>query len=202
MELEVFRPWSHVHLLFRQVPFVQLHDGTGCQPGEIVPKAAAGATLWLKRKGRSQYFPIFEDDRGTYILHSKDLNMLAHLPELAAAGIDSLKIEGRMKSVYYVATVVWAYRQALDAYHADPEGFSVKAEWLESWIRSATAPIRPAFISAGRGLMPSHTRAAAMSATMILSGWWRTAGCASRIAVRNRIRLGDSWSWSGPGSPA
>lgn len=60
----------------------------------------------MEEKRPGQYYPIMEDSRGSYILNSRDLNMLAHLPELAEAGIDSLKIEGRMKSVHYVATVV------------------------------------------------------------------------------------------------
>jgi putative protease len=78
-----------------------------------------------------QYFPVMEDDRGTYIFNSKDLCLLPHIPELAAAGLDSVKIEGRMKSVHYVATVVKVYRQALEAYAADPEHYQVKQEWWE-----------------------------------------------------------------------
>ena len=61
-----------------------------------------------------EYFPVFADDRGTYIFNSKDLNMLAHLGDVIGAGITSLKIEGRMKSAYYVGCVVNAYRRALD----------------------------------------------------------------------------------------
>ncbi len=64
------------------------------------------------------YLPIGEDEKGTYILNSKDLNMIAHIPEMIEAGISSLKIEGRMKSAYYVASVTNAYRRALDAYYA------------------------------------------------------------------------------------
>lgn len=65
-----------------------------------------------------QYYPIEEDERGTYILNSRDLCMIESIPELVEAGISSLKIEGRMKSVFYVATVVAAYRKAIDAYFA------------------------------------------------------------------------------------
>ncbi len=70
-------------------------------------------TIHEKSRDNEEY-PIYEDDRGTYILNSKDLNMLAHIQELVDAGVTSFKIEGRMKSVYYVATVVNAYRRALD----------------------------------------------------------------------------------------
>ena len=69
------------------------------------------------RKG--EHFDIQEDDRGTYILNSKDLNMIEHLREIDEAGITSLKVEGRMKSPYYVATVINAYRRAIDLYYQD-----------------------------------------------------------------------------------
>lgn len=70
-------------------------------------------TIHEKSRDNEEY-PIYEDNRGTYILNSKDLNMLDHIQELADAGVTSLKIEGRMKSIYYVATVVNAYRRAID----------------------------------------------------------------------------------------
>ena len=70
-----------------------------------------------------EYYPIEEDEHGSYILNSRDLCMIDHIPELAEAGVYSLKIEGRMKSMYYVATVVTAYRAAIDEYLADPENY-------------------------------------------------------------------------------
>lgn len=77
-----------------------------------------------------EYFPIEEDERGTYILNSRDLCMIDHIPELIDAGIVSAKIEGRMKSVFYVATIVSAYRKAIDAYYDDPENYVFNEEWL------------------------------------------------------------------------
>lgn len=77
-----------------------------------------------------EYFPIEEDERGTYILNSRDLCMIEHIPDLIRSGLASGKIEGRMKSVFYVATVVGAYRRAIDAYYADPEGCVFNPEWL------------------------------------------------------------------------
>lgn len=71
---------------------------------------------WQVREvGREDYMPVTEDERGTYIFNSKDMNMLAYLPEVLDAGVISLKVEGRMKSAFYVATVINAYRRALDA---------------------------------------------------------------------------------------
>lgn len=77
-----------------------------------------------------EYFPIEEDERGTYILNSRDLCMIEHIPDLIRSGLASGKIEGRMKSIFYVATVVGAYRRAIDAYYADPEGCVFNPEWL------------------------------------------------------------------------
>lgn len=75
-------------------------------------------------------YPIEEDGRGTYIMNSKDLCMIEHIPDLVRAGIASAKIEGRMKSAFYVATVVGAYRKAIDAYYADPENYEFNPAWL------------------------------------------------------------------------
>ncbi len=77
-----------------------------------------------------QYYPIEEDERGTYILNSRDLCMIEHIPQLIESGIASLKLEGRMKSVFYVATIVSAYRRAIDAYYADPESYEFREEWM------------------------------------------------------------------------
>ncbi|MBR2619735.1 MAG: U32 family peptidase C-terminal domain-containing protein, partial [Firmicutes bacterium] len=77
-----------------------------------------------------EYYPVEEDSRGTYILNSKDLCMLEHIPDIIEAGISSAKIEGRMKSVFYVATIVSAYRRAIDAYYADPENYEFDPAWM------------------------------------------------------------------------
>ncbi|WP_295155989.1 U32 family peptidase [Selenomonas sp. AE3005] len=78
-----------------------------------------------------KYFPIEEDDRGTYIMNSKDMCLMPHIKDVIESGVDSLKIEGRMKSVHYAASVTKAYRLAIDSYFADPENFTVKKEWLD-----------------------------------------------------------------------
>jgi len=78
-----------------------------------------------------EYFPVEEDKTGTFIFNSKDLCMIEYIPELAKTGITSLKIEGRMKSVFYVATIVRAYRNALDKWRENPEGYRTESKWLE-----------------------------------------------------------------------
>lgn len=72
--------------------------------------------------------PVAEDEKGTYFFNSKDLCMINHLEDLIPAGIDSLKIEGRMKTPLYVATVVKAYRQAIDLFFEDPKAYMAKKE--------------------------------------------------------------------------
>lgn len=84
----------------------------------------------VEEKRPGEYYPITEDDRGTYIYNSKDLCMLEHIPALIESGIDSFKIEGRMKSPYYVATVIRAYRMAIDEYYENPTK-AVSTEWME-----------------------------------------------------------------------
>ena len=88
-----------------------------------------------KRPG--EYWPVDEDDRGTYIFNSKDLCMLEHLPALIEAGIDSFKIEGRMKSIFYIAHVIKAYRRALDAYYQDSEGYFYDPAWAEEMCKAS-----------------------------------------------------------------
>lgn len=85
----------------------------------------------MEEKRPGEYFPIGEDEKGTFILNSKDLCMIEHIPELIRSGVTSFKIEGRMKSAFYVSTVVRAYRMALDAYLKDPENYEFRQEWLD-----------------------------------------------------------------------
>ena len=83
----------------------------------------------------NEYYPVIEDDNGTYIMNSKDLCMIEHIPEIVKSGVHSLKIEGRMKNEFYVASTVKAYREALDAYCENPEGFEFKQEWLDTVLK-------------------------------------------------------------------
>ena len=100
--------------------------------------ACVQACRWnyaIAEKGKDgEYYPIEEDERGTYILNSRDLCMIEHLPKLMEAGVDSFKIEGRMKSQYYVATVVNAYRRALDIYE---KGEKLPKELIEELTKAS-----------------------------------------------------------------
>ena len=85
-----------------------------------------------------EYMPVYENERGTYIFNSKDLCMIEHIPELIEAGIDSLKIEGRMKTALYVATVARTYRKAIDDYKESEEKYRANMEWYKQEIAKCT----------------------------------------------------------------
>ena len=85
-----------------------------------------------------EYIPVYENERGTYIFNSKDLCMIEHIPELIDAGIDSFKIEGRMKTALYVATVARTYRKAIDDFKKDPELYRQNMEWYKEEIGKCT----------------------------------------------------------------
>ena len=85
-----------------------------------------------------EVMPVFENERGTYIFNSKDLCMIEHIPELVESGVDSLKIEGRMKTALYVATVARTYRKAIDDYKKDPELYKKNMPWYLDQISNCT----------------------------------------------------------------
>lgn len=85
-----------------------------------------------------EYFPVYENERGTYIFNSKDLCMIDYVPELVDAGIDSFKIEGRMKTALYVACVARTYRKAIDDFFESPEKYEANREWYKSEIAKCT----------------------------------------------------------------
>ena len=85
-----------------------------------------------------EYMPVYENERGTYIFNSKDLNMIEYIDQILDAGIDSLKIEGRMKTALYVATVARTYRKAIDDYKKDPALYEQNMEWYKEEIGKCT----------------------------------------------------------------
>lgn len=88
---------------------------------------------------------IEQDERGTYLMNSKDMCMINHIPELVESGLASLKVEGRMKTIHYLATVVKTYREALDAYQKDPENYSVAPRWIEELDKFSHRPYGTGF---------------------------------------------------------
>ena len=92
----------------------------------------------VEEKRPGEYLPVYENERGTYIFNSKDLCMIEHIPDLIDAGIDSYKIEGRMKTALYVATVARTYRKAIDDYQKDPELYKKNMPWYLEQISNCT----------------------------------------------------------------
>lgn len=92
----------------------------------------------VEEKRPGEYLPVYENERGTYIFNSKDLCMIEHIPDLIDAGIDSYKIEGRMKTALYVATVARTYRKAIDDYLESPQKYYDNMHWYLEQIKSCT----------------------------------------------------------------
>ena len=92
----------------------------------------------VEEKRPGEYLPVYENERGTYIFNSKDLCMIGHIPEMINAGIDSFKIEGRMKTALYVATVARTYRKAIDDYLENPDKYEANMPWYLDQISNCT----------------------------------------------------------------
>lgn len=149
-----------------------------------------------------EYFPIEEDDRGTYIMNSKDLCMLEYIPQLAESGLSSLKIEGRMKSVFYVATVLGAYRKALDSYYADPNGYHFDPAWFEEMEKASHREFTTGFYFNKPSNEDQNYRTSAYtreySFTGMVKGYDPETGMAV-VEQRNKMVLGDEIEIFGPG---
>ena len=152
-----------------------------------------------KRPG--EYWPVDEDDRGTYIFNSKDLCMLEHLPELISAGIDSFKIEGRMKSIFYIAHVIKAYRTAIDAYYQDPEGYAYDPEWAREMCKASHREFTTGFYfrkPTGEDqeyLTSDYVRE--YSFVGLVKDYDTASGIAT-VEQRNKMELGDTIEVFGP----
>lgn len=146
--------------------------------------------------------PMFEEDDNAFTMGSKDLCMIGHVPDLIDAGVDSFKIEGRMKSIHYVATVVNVYRQAIDAYMADPENYVLKPEWIEEINKAANRPLNTGFFYD----TPDHEdhiyepeeKAAPYDFAGLVMEYDETTGMAT-IQQRNHFKPGQEVEFFGPG---
>lgn len=146
----------------------------------------------VEEKRPGEYMPIEEDGGGTHIFNSKDLRLIEYIPDLVKIGVDSLKIEGRMKSSYYVATVVRAYRQALDLYAADPDNYVLPQELLDELDKVSHRPYYPGFfVPSGAGIhRPSGTYSRDYDVVGLVESYDQSTGEAV-VGVRNRLALGE-----------
>ena len=155
----------------------------------------------VEEKRPGEYYPVEEDNRGTYIMNSKDLCMLEHLPDLIDAGVSSFKIEGRMKSVFYVATVVSAYREALDSYMADPENYSFDYSWYNEMLKASHREFTTGFYYDKPTNEDQNYQTSAYTREYSFTGKVLSYDTDSSIAVveqRNKMNLGDTIEVFGP----
>lgn len=149
----------------------------------------------MEEKRPGEFFPVEEDDRGTYLFNSKDMCMIDHVPELLAAGLDSLKIEGRAKSAYYAAVVTGAYRHAVDAALA---GVPLDPAWHAELDKVSHRPY-------SEGFYYNHPEQY-IGDSRYLRDWQVSAivtSCASDgralLSLRNKFSRGDTLELVGPG---
>lgn len=156
----------------------------------------------MEQNRPGEYYPIEQDERGTYFFNSKDLCMIEFIPQLVEAGITSFKIEGRVKTAYYVATVTRAYRMAIDSYLKDPVNYKFDPEWMEELKKASYRDFTTGFYEE----KPDHKAQNYGSSSYIRN--YDFIGVVRRydeekslslVEVRNRIFVGDEIEIIGPG---
>ncbi len=154
----------------------------------------------VEERRPNEYFPVLEDENGTFIFNSRDLCLLEHLPALVSSGAASLKIEGRMKGINYVASVLRVYRQALDEYFADPDSYVCRPEWLEELAKLSHRGYTTGFLfGQPRNVGQEYHSAYVRSHDFVGRVESLNADGSAVIEVRNRIRIGDLLEVIGPG---
>lgn len=146
----------------------------------------------MEEKRPGQYMPVEEDNKGTYIMNSKDLCMIEHIPEIVDAGITSLKIEGRMKSAFYVATVVKAYRKAIDSFLKDGASYKFDQDLLHDLEKASHRQFSTGFYFNSPGqVYESSAYVRGYDIVGIVKDYDIDKGIA-KIEQRNRVFRGDT----------
>ncbi len=155
----------------------------------------------VEQKRPGEALPVFETGRATFLMGSTDLCLIRHIPLLVESGMESLKVEGRMKSEYYVATIARVYRAALDAYAADPEGYALDPAWLAELDAVSHRPYDEGFAFGYPTDRPRKLQAENILTTtheMVAIVMGREAA-AHRLNVKHPFGVGDTFEWIGPG---
>jgi len=156
-------------------------------------------------------YDLFEDreegmqslasDDDSFTMGSKDLCMIEHIPDLIEAGVDSFKIEGRMKTIHYVATVVNAYRRAIDAYYEDPENYQFNQEWMDEILKAANRPITTGFYyhtpTDEDQIFGTPPKMAHFDFAGVVLAYDQSTGIAT-VEQRNRFAVGQEVEFIGP----
>lgn len=144
---------------------------------------------------------VVSDDEHKFTMGSKDLCMIDHIPDLIEVGVDSFKIEGRMKSLHYVASVVHAYRQAIDAYMADPQNYELKQEWVDNINKAANRPLNTGFFYDTPGaedhIYEAEQKNAPYDFAGVVLSYDESTGLA-HIQQRNHFKPGQEVEFFGP----
>ncbi|PYZ94174.1 collagenase-like protease [Salipaludibacillus keqinensis] len=144
---------------------------------------------------------LFDEEDAPFAMSPKDLNLIEAIPKLVEAGIDSLKVEGRMKSIHYVATVVSVYRKVIDAYCADPDNFKINPEWVNELAKCANRPTAPAFFENTPGheeqLFRNHSQKTTFDFAGVVLDYDEGSGIVT-LQQRNYFKPGDQIEFFGP----
>lgn len=156
----------------------------------------------VEEKRPGEYFPVYEEEDGTFIMNSKDLCMIEYIPQMIRAGINSFKIEGRVKSLYYVATVIRSYRMAIDQYYEDPDNYKFNENYLNEIKKASHRDFTTGFFFG----KPTEEAQVYESSTYIRGydflGMILDYDLETKIATveqRNRMFVGDEIEVFGPG---
>lgn len=145
--------------------------------------------------------PMFSEQDAPFAMSPKDLNLILSIPKMIDIGIDCLKIEGRMKSIHYVATVVSVYRKVIDAYCEDPDHFEVKKEWIDELDKCANRDTAPAFYEGTPGyqeqMYGNHSKKTNYVFAGLVLDYDTQTGIAT-IQQRNHFKPGDKIEFFGP----
>lgn len=149
----------------------------------------------VEEKRPEDQFPIVEDERGTYVLSSKDICMISHIPELIAAGISSFKIEGRIKGAFYAASVTKAYREAVDLYMQSPDAYLEDERWQTMLNRTVHREFATGFYfdkpMENAQIFPEKTYHRPAFVVGVVTGYDAQKGCVI-VSQRNKIFQGDT----------
>ncbi len=156
----------------------------------------------VEEKRPGEYYPIEENDQGTFIMNSRDLNLAEEIPELIELGLSSLKIEGRMKSVHYAATVVNTYRQLIDRYYEDPDNYEADPELLAELRKISHRDYTKGFYYGKPGAEGQRYESSSYLRTYDFMGVVKDYDSENKeavVEVRNKIFKGDELELIVPG---
>lgn len=166
-------------------------NGRDSNRGECVQACRWSYELREKNKG-GEYYPIEEDERGSYILNSKDLNMIGHIDEMVDAGVISLKIEGRMKSEYYLATVINTYRRAIDEYCKIGDKYKENSMFYDELIKTSHRAFTTAYTLGDNRDTVNYSDSQSVGEKQFIAVVTKsTEGGYAEIEMRNRFKKSD-----------